>query len=389
VSRRITRNRGMTLIELLVAMVIGLGTTLAITSLLIASENHKRTTTASNDSEQTGIYAFYALDRAIRGAGSGFAASAFGADRGVLGCRLNVTNILPRAGALPDPFGSATFLAASADLRMAPVLIANNASQSGSDVLVVMNASGAAGGVSRQVTAAGGSNTLILDNAVGFLANDLALVSQSGVTDCLLEQVSSISGSTLTVGGTYYTSGTATSLSTLAGSTATWVTPLGNSVSNNVQLSLYGVGNNRTLFGYDLLRNLQLAQGTGGDVSQAIADGVDQMHAIYGVDTNGDGIQDGWVAASAAGYDIATVMKTPATMRSIVSVRVSLLLRNEYYDKGTVSPATVALFSGLTDSGGNSLQQNVALSANDRHYRYRLFEFTVPVRNMILLAGGP
>jgi hypothetical protein len=31
----------------------------------------------------------------------------------------------------------------------------------------------------------------------------------------------------------------------------------------------------------------------------------------------------------------------------------------------------------------------VTLSATDQHYRFRVFEFTVPLRNMILLAGGP
>jgi type IV pilus assembly protein PilW len=379
----------MTLVELLVAMGIGLGITLAITSLLIAGENHKRTTTSGNDAEQTGAYAFYALDRAIRGGGSGFASSAFGTDRGVLGCKLNVAGILPRATALPAPFGSATFQVTSANLRMAPVLIARNQSLAGSDVLVVMNGSGAAGGVSRQVTGVGGADTLVLDNSVGFVLNDLALVSQSGVADCLLEQVSDISGSTLTVGGTYYTAGSGTTLQSLATNTATYVTPIGNATANNVQLTLYGVGSNRTLFSYDLLRNLQLVQGSGADASQAIADGVDQLHAVYGVDTNGDGVQDTWAAPGDAGYDIATVMTTPATMRAILAVRVSLVLRSNYYDKNLVSPTTLPLFQGLTNAGGASLQQSVALSVDDQHYRYRVFEFTVPVRNMLLLAGGP
>ena len=47
---------GMTLVELLVAMAIGLGITLAVTSLLIMGENHKRTTTSTNDAEQTGVF---------------------------------------------------------------------------------------------------------------------------------------------------------------------------------------------------------------------------------------------------------------------------------------------------------------------------------------------
>ena len=70
-------------------------------------------------------------------------------------------------------------------------------------------------------------------------------------------------------------------------------------------------------------------------------------------------------------------------------MRVSLVLRSNYYDKNPVTPATLTLFQGLTNAAGAALQQNVALSADDQHYRYRVFEFTVPVRNMLLLAGGP
>jgi type IV pilus assembly protein PilW len=372
----------MTLVELLVAMTIGLGVTLAITSMLITSENHKRTTTSTNDAEQTGAYAFYALDRAIRGGGSGFASSALGTDRGVLGCKLNVSAILPRAAALPAPFAA---FAASANLRVVPVLIAPNQSLGGSDVLLIMNGSGSAGGVPRQVTGTGGANTVVLDNSVGFMANDLALLSQSGTTgaDCLLEQVTGIGGSTLTVGGTYYTAGTSTTFTTLASSTSTYVTPLGNATANNLQLTLYGVDNNRTLFSYDLL------QGTGVDASQAVADGVAQLHAIYGVDNDGDGVQDNWASPSDAGYDVNTVMTSPPLMQKILSLRVSLVLRSNYYDKNPVSPANLTLFKGLTNATGGSLEQAVALNLDDQHYRYRVFEFTVPVRNMLLLAGGP
>jgi type IV pilus assembly protein PilW len=53
-----------------------------------------------------------------------------------------------------------------------------------------------------------------------------------------------------------------------------------------------------------------------------------------------------------------------------------------------VSPATLTLFNGLVNAGGTSLAQTVTLSATDRQYRYRVFEFTVPLRNMLLLAGA-
>jgi type IV pilus assembly protein PilW len=388
--------RGMTLIELLIAMVIGLGVTLAVSSMVVVGENHKRTTTSTNDAEQTGAYAVYALDRMVRSAGSGFADSA-----GVLGCKLNAAPVLPRpaANAFPAPF-SVNFLPGSInDLRVAPLLIAQNQSDDArSDVLVIMSGSGAAGGVPRQVTIPGTSTSVTLDNTVGFAINDLAIVSQSGTTDCLLEEVSAAPTSTaLTLGGPYYTAGTSTTLATLAGSTASYVTPLGNAAANNVQFQLLTVGANRTLDSYDLLQNLKVSQGSGAtDAVQALADGVDQLHAIYGIDNNGDGIQDGWFSPAlngptAAGFDINAVMTTPLKMRQIVSVRIALVVRGEYYDKtpGGITPPTLTLFSGLTDLGGNALDRVVNLNANDQQYRYRVFEFTVPIRNMLLLAQAP
>jgi type IV pilus assembly protein PilW len=389
---------GMTLIELMVALAVGLGVTLAVTTLLIASENQKRTTTSTNDAEQTGAYVFHALDGVLRGAGSAIAESAYPTpDAGVLGCKLNAGGILPRTGAFPAPFGAPFLGGAPSNLRVAPLLIAKGQSPDGfSDVLVVMGGSGSAGGVSRQVTVAGSSTSVTLDNAVGFVQNDLFLVSQNGTNDCLLEQVfvTPVAGSsTLTLSNTlpYYTTGTTTTISTLASSTASFVTPLGNAAANNLQFELIGTDANHTLYSYDLLQNQNLVQTPGsGDQAQAIADGVYQIHALYGIDTNGDGKQDTWADPGAAGYDINTVMLSEPTMRKIVSVRVALVLRGEYYDKNpNTSPATLTLFSGLPYGGGNAFQEIVTLSAADQHYRFRVFEFTVPLRNMILLAGGP
>jgi type IV pilus assembly protein PilW len=100
-------------------------------------------------------------------------------------------------------------------------------------------------------------------------------------------------------------------------------------------------------------------------------------------------------ADTAHGYDIYTVMSTPATQQLIVAVRVAIVVRGEYYDKKTVSPTSLTLFNGLVDGYGNSLAKTVTLSGTNadgtknQNYRYRVFEFTVPLRNMIVLAGGP
>jgi type IV pilus assembly protein PilW len=386
-----TTQRGMTLIELMVAMAIALVVTLVVSTLLVAGENHKRTTTSTNDAEQTGSYAFYALDRALRGAGSAFVESAYPADRGVLGCKLNAALILPRTTPFPTPFATAFLAGSTNNLRVAPVLIAKSQSDGGSDVLVIMGGSGAAGGVSRALNGAGNSTSLILENTVGFAVSDVALVSQSGVSDCLLEEVASVSAPTLNVGGTtYYTqNGTATSLAALSSSISTYVTPLGNAQTNTVQFQLFGVGADDTLYSYDLLQNQLKVQGTGADTSQAIADGVVQMNAIYGIQTTTNpGVLSAWAGPGDAGYDINTVMTTPVTMESIIAVRVALVVRGEYYDKNVVSPATLTIFNGYANGAGTALSQVINLNAAAQHYRYRVFEFTVPLRNMLLLAGA-
>jgi type IV pilus assembly protein PilW len=390
-----TRQCGMTLVELLVALAMGLAVTLVVSTLLVAGENHKRTTTSTNDADQTGAYAFHALDRAIRSAGSAIAESAYPTDRGVLGCRLNVNSgILPRSSAFPMPFDTLFLTGTTANLRVSPILIGQGMSDSStSDVLVVMGGSGAAGGVSRPEYGAGGATSLVLESTVGFNQYDMALVSQPGIADCLLEEVASTSASALTLGTTspyYYTStSTSANLATLAASTQSYVTPLGNAAANNVQFQLFGVGTNDTLYSYDLLQNATLVQLAGTDSSQAITDGVVRMNAIYGIEsTTAPGTIGTWAGPGDAGYDITTVMTTPATMKTIIAVRVALVVRGEYYDKNTVSPTSLTIFSGYSNTGGTSLSQPVNLSATDQHYRYRVFEFTVPLRNMILLAGA-
>ena len=390
---RHVHQRGVTLIELMVAVIIGLVVTLAVTSLLIFSESSKRTTTATNDMGQTGAYAAYVLDRAVRGAGSGFTQSWSLA--GAFGCRLNATlpgtPNLPRGTAFPAPFAAAFLGGASgsANLRVAPVLIGKSQSDAGSDVLVVMGGTASSGDVPRLILSSGkSSNILRLDSTTGLAEGDLGLVSASGTTDCLLEQVhastafADTSGNdALPLGGTYYTaSGSTTSLATLAASGSAYFTPLGNVNAGNTQFQMFGVGSNNTLYSYDLLMS------NGTDAPQAIADGVAEMHALYGLDTNADGVLDTWVDPGAAGYDIATLMATPAKARQVVAVRIALVLRSANYEKENAngelpSPASLTLFKDLA----TSLQQTISFSASEQHFRHRVVESTIPLRNVLLL----
>lgn len=381
-ARRAMRERGLTLIELLVAMVIALVVTLAVTSAVTFGESTKRTTTSINDMNQSGSYSAYLLDRAIRSAGSGFTQSW---DLGVFGCPLqakrNNAVLLPRTTVFPVPFEKFLGDAAGvANLRVAPLLIGKGQSSDGkSDVLMVMGGNAAAGDVPRPIISGGASDNIVrLDNTVQLKKNDIALVSQIG-KDCLLEQVDSSfvdspNNELVTLSGTYYTAGVSTTLTALAAGGAAYLTPLGNNVAGNVQFQLFGIGANNTLVSYDLLR----ADGT--DNTQTLADGVMEMHALYGLDTNTDGKIDTWKAPGATGFDVKTMMESSALSRQVVAVRIGLILRSPTLERDPVSLSIPAMFS---DTG---LQRDaVPLTNDDQRYRYRVVEFTIPLRNTLLL----
>ena len=386
--------RGLTLVELLVAITIGLVLTLAVTGIVVVSESHRRSMTAVNDANQSGAYAASVLDLAVRSAGSGFVQAA---DQGAFGCQLSAGAVLPRTTAFPQPFKNSFLTGKTASLRLAPVLIAKNQSDAGSDVLVVMSGNGAAGDVPRRITSAGNANTLKLNASTGFSADDLVLVSRAGTPDCLVEPISSVGTGTLTLGGTgYAASGPTTAMSSFATDLSTYVTNLGSGGAGNAPFQLFGVGDNNTLFAYDLL-----SSGT-NSMSQPLANDVMELHALYGLDSDGDGILDSWASpdatgnpaeTAAPGYDIDTVMATPAKMKRIVAVRLALVLRDTSYEKDMVAPTALTYFGDLKNSAGGSLAETTTLAANAttdvdaRHYRYRVVETTIPLRNTLILTA--
>lgn len=387
--------RGVTLVELLVAVVIGLVIVLAATNVVLVGETHKRSTSSNNDTSQSGAYVAYSLDRALRGAGSGFALAW---DQGMFGCRLSVarlvggaaTTILPRATALPVPFaGYLGGAAGMANLRLAPVLIGDGQSAGGSDVLMVMTGNSPAGDVARPIRSdVTGSNNLRLDNTVGMRAGDIGLITQPGATDCLLEQVGPTDASfaaagndVLPLGGDYLNA--SSNLSTMAASGASFFSVLGNrNAPGSLQFQVFGVDTNRTLFSYDLLRTV--GGGTDTEALQALADGVTELHAMYGIDPVAPhtGVNLQWVAPTGT-WASANVLANPNLMRQIVAVRVAIVLRGAHYEKEPVTLARQALFEGTP---GAIAAETYTEGSDNQHFRLRVIDTTIPLRNMLLLA---
>src|SRR3954463_5560632 len=68
---------GMSMVELMVAMVIALIGTIVMFQVFEVSEGIKRTTTGGGDSQQNGVVALYVMENDLRQAGMGFSDTAF------------------------------------------------------------------------------------------------------------------------------------------------------------------------------------------------------------------------------------------------------------------------------------------------------------------------
>jgi type IV pilus assembly protein PilW len=399
-AHRRPRPHGFSLIELMVALVIGMVLTIAVFSVLAAWETKKRVTTGLNDLEQAGNLALYQLDTWARSAGSGFSGAA-AVGNSIYGCLLHATGpdgqTLPRKAALPAPFASVD-PAGDGSFPLLPVMILPGATEPGesgepSDVLLLMAGSGQQSGVALGLAADPAEASLTFDNTLGLRAGDLLLLADNKIgRNCLVTQIdsgfSSDSGKATqaALGGSFHAATIGdTSITSSFGQDGAMVLPLGAASTHPPQFLLVGVGDHNTLFSYDLL------QTAGADAAlQARADGVFEMHALYGIDSDGDGKVDTWASAESGDYTVDELMAGTTTAKKrllrIKAVRVGLILRTTLPEKTaeeTSTPSALVLFSDLDES----LQVRRALDADAQRYRYRLMEATLVLRNNLGLKG--
>ncbi len=422
------RQSGLSLIELMVAMVIGLIVSLAIFSVLQNFEGRKRTSTSINDIDQAGNYAAFALDKLVRSAGSGISQS----DGAMFGCSLTAmidgAQILPRPAALPAPFAAVNTGTANV-FKLIPALIApgqTTPSVSGkpSDVLVLMSGNGGFGEVATQFTGAPAAGALKVANTIGFRDSDLVLINsvsagQTG-SPCLIEQV--IAGFLGFAGGetttlrlglgrprpppappTLYYKDTINgkAIANYTDTSNTMVLNLGNVVDGNPPTFIVvGVGDNNTLFGFDLLHS-QNPTKDGNQASFPIADNIFELHALYGIDANNDGKIDTWNAATG---DYTPANLTNGTvdafkrLKTIKAIRIGLITRTALLEKvpaadspNPISPASLVLFAdiaALTNIAALKVTRtlNTDITSEERRYRYKTIETTIPLRNQIMIS---
>ena len=340
VTRR--THQGASLTELLVGLLIGLVAVIVILGVFAGAEGVRRNTAGAAEAQQTGTMMMHMLATELGNAGNGLAAAA------------------SELGTCPDTGDIRT------SLRPIPALITAGATTDAPDSFVVNYAVAAAlaAPVAFAADAIAGA-PLRIRSPLGFAAADrVAAISLTG--NCAATTVTSVSPpdpeGIVDVAHAGLAEGFARSSLLLN------LGPRGR-----VQRVRYDVVDG-TLRSLDLL--------TPGAVPNPLASNIVTLKAQYGIDLDGDGFMDTWVAADRAPWTAASVLAAPAaTLVGIKAIRIGLIVKSEAYDRDQTRRFDWALFDCAdTDKARCAGRLEGSLPAR---WRYRTYEISVPLRNSI------
>ncbi len=382
------RQAGLSLVELMVGMMVGLIGIVIISHLYVTNEQYKRSTTGSGAAQVNGAIALYTIERDLRMAGYGINHPS------ALGCGCDTA-----ADAKCSPVqyyfnGTPQSPPAVPELRtlqIAPVVIIKNTLTNQPDSITVLYG----GNNERSVP-----NRLLQpmappydynpDGTAGFETNDLIVVTQPGGVggdSCALAQITTVNpGASLLshAAGTYNPDQNG-SLPKFARDAM--VFDLGRTPGSAPGIN--NPGNTPPVWRNFSIANNQLVATEvlppqGGAGGQALVDDIVDLQALYGKDTDND------VNRTVDVYDGITPTNA-ALWQQVLAVRVAVLARSQNYEQPTaagVCTATTAANQpvwGRTAAApaGTGFSTLQAAGALPSCYKYRVFETIVPLRNMI------
>jgi len=340
------RSEGFGLVEIMVAMVIGMFGVLIMMQVLSVSEEQKRTTTSGNDAMNEGVLALYAIQSDVRMSGYGIT------DPKLLGCTLQLRAGVTLGSLSPVTVNSANITGADASTDTLLVFYSNSYGTPQGDQVI------------------GAGNTMQTPSA--FVASDWVVAAPpTRATPCnlTLDRVASV----------------------VAGSVS-----LASGAVLNVGDTLFNMGQTYRAVGYAVRGgNLTTCDYTnaGVDCSAAgswssIANNIVSLRAQYGRDTSAPGM-DGIVDA----YDQSTPdpLVTPNTLcgwSRISALRMALVSRSIQMERDEVTALAPVWDGSVAGNPAGSAAHPIVLSGNAdwKLHRYKVFQTLVPIRNMSWLG---
>lgn len=354
------RHGGFTLVEIMVGMVVALLALLVIMQVFGSFEGQKRMTTGTADAQTNGALALQSVLRETQLAGFGI--SAFDRRVGPLECT-TAENASIALGVF----------------SMAPLEVTDGGA-AGSDTLTIRYGNSMSGGVATRINAFNGDDELSVGSNIGCREGDTAIVSNGGTT-CYVVTVDELpEGSP----GKIFLKAPATP------GVAHASNPLLLSLGNSTYISCLGRQYREVTFrvnGDRLERD-----------GEEVASGIVNMQVQYGISaTPADTPIAQWVDSNGDWANLSDQGAADIDRRKrIKAVRVAIVARNPMRDREPVSEACaqpadlanpaigVCAWKNEVGSPAPVIDLRDPADPNEwRHYRYRVLETIIPLRNVV------
>jgi type IV pilus assembly protein PilW len=366
--------KGFTLIEMMVGLLLAMLTSIIVAQVMVKAEGNRRATTSGSDAQVNGALALFSLQRDIQSAGYGLAVNTAG-----LGCTVNYN-----------------YNGTGSSFTLAPVVITQGATGAPDTIRVLSSAkNGFSVPVLLTAAHAQAASYFTVKSAFGTAAGDLVVAVPStygtGIQCALLQVVESTS---YTVGDTIIPH-----VNTGLWNSSTTIVPSTGYASGSTLVNLGSMVNRQ--FSIDANHNLvyQELTATSGAESGAGTDGqsptrtvfsqIVNMQALYGIDTNADGLVDTYTSVTPTSF---------TGWKQVMTIRLALVARSANYEKDVVtstqpqwdlgSNSTISDLSAIAASCTNTSSTTcLVLKVNGdtdwQHYRYRVYDTIVPLRNLL------
>ncbi len=346
---------GFTLVELLVGMAIGLLATLVVMQVFSVFEGQKRATTGTADAQTNGNIALYHISRDLQLAGYALT------NTGEAG---TADSALECASPVAD-FSS--FGVAAPAVNLAPITIVDGGSGIGGDSITIRYGTSPMGGMPTTISGPMSvTNDVPVASNLGCTAtgNDVALVMNGA--NCALTRLASgvQAANTLTL--------IDNRAATVAGAAV-----------QGAKVSCLREWTQNTYVVDPLNDNLLLG-------ADPIVEGIVNMQAQYGVSAVASDNQiTAWVNADVAPWNNPGL----ADRNRIKAVHIAIVARSAAREEAFLTDATCTTAKLVVNNGPCAWDDTnvdpapaIDLSIGDpdwRHYRYRVFETIIPLRNVI------
>lgn len=379
--------RGFSIIELLVAVLIGLLAMAATTTSMQRFESSRRSSLGSSESMQNGFLAMFAIENDAAKAGWGLN------DSWLLGCPTIMIDSLLPGSSTGYPLGSSGIAQ-----PLVPVTIVSTANDAPDTISFYTGSSNTGTGV---ISISGGnysgdaSSIPVSTPSPTFLPGDLYVVaappSQVGRT-CLIGQISSI-----VTGNPNQLLHISGAISGTAVSTRFNVATVVATFNQDAKVFNLGPGDtalnrgptpsfrqwfiqngNLMIRASDVLTNNQVTD-------TLVVDNIVNLKAQYGISFAGGTVWSSTITDS----DGNGVIGNAADWQNVSSIRIAVVARSREVDKPDSSGGICTTTTGaprVFDQGGAGFEVDVVVAGDTMHwtcYRYRTFETVVPMRNSL------